>query len=63
MRANDSQRNIIADIFARGVTDCDTECLFHPDLKLAYTQRAGSLLEHMDIALFHFPKCGRQIAR
>lgn len=50
-RANDGQRKTIAGIFGATVTDRYTECLFHPDLKLTVTGRAGSWIGLLDAHL------------
>lgn len=64
-RANDGQRQIVADIVGGGVKGMEryTECLFHPDLKLAFTGRVGSTLGQLDARLGDLPRLGRWIAR
>lgn len=62
-RANDTQRNIVADTFRALVVDRYTECLFHPDLKLGRAGRRGSLLGIIDSHLGNSPSLGRWIAR
>jgi SAM-dependent methyltransferase len=62
-RANDSQRQTVADIFEGGVIDRYTECLFHPDLKLTFSGRFGSLIGQLDARLGDMPWLGRWIAR
>lgn len=62
-RANDSQRQIVEDIFRGGVLDRYSECLFHPDLKLIFTGRLGSLIGELDARLGASPWLGRWIAR
>lgn len=61
-RANDNQLQIIEAIFG-GVIDRYTECLFHPDLKLTFTGRLGSLIGELDACLGAKPWLGRWIAR
>jgi ubiquinone/menaquinone biosynthesis C-methylase UbiE len=62
-RANDSQRQIVAGIFRGKVTDRYTECLFHPDLRLILTGRAGSSIGQFDARLGDVALLGRWIAR
>jgi len=50
-RANDSQRETVAKVFGSQVVDSFTECLFHPDLKLAFTGRRNSILGRIDARL------------
>lgn len=60
--ATDSQRQVVTDLFGE-VTDRYTECLFHPNLKLAFTGRMGSSLGNLDAYLGDVPWLGRWIAR
>ena len=62
-RANDSQRQIVANIFGGEVVDRYTECLFHPDLKFAFTGRPGSSIGQFDARLGNLPWLGHLIAR
>jgi ubiquinone/menaquinone biosynthesis C-methylase UbiE len=62
-RANNEQRQILASVFAGRVTDRYTECLFHPDLKLAFTGKIGSPIGQFDAYLSDLPWLGRWIAR
>ncbi len=62
-RANDRQRQIVADIFGGEVTERYTECLFHPDLKFTFTGRLCSLIGQFDARLGNVPWLGRRIAR
>ena len=62
-RASDAQRVIIADVFDGATTERFTECLFHPDLRLTFTGRSGSLLGRLDALLGGLPLVGRWIAR
>ena len=62
-RANDSQRQTVADIFGGEVTDRYTECLFHPDLRLAFTGRLGSRIGQLAARLDDVSFLGRWIAR
>ena len=62
-RANDQQREIVAGIFGGRVADRYTECLFHPDLKLAFTGAAGNMLGRIDSQLGGSGLPGRWLAR
>lgn len=62
-RANDSQRQIVADIFQGKVTNRYTECLFHPDLRLTLTGRLGSSIGQLNAHLGDVWFLGRWIAR
>lgn len=42
-RASDEQRAVVAAIFQSVIADRYTECLFHPDLRLSFSGRAGVL--------------------
>ena len=61
-RANDKQRQILADLF-KGGEDRYTECLFHPDLKWHWTGSRKNLVGAMDARLGNFPWFGKWIAR
>lgn len=63
IRANNSQRQVIVDIFGGGVIDRYTECLLHPDLKLTFSGRIDSLLGLLDTRLSELSWLGRWIAR
>jgi ubiquinone/menaquinone biosynthesis C-methylase UbiE len=62
-RANDRQRQIVADLFGGAVVDRYSEWLFHPNLKLSASGAMGSLLGRLDARLGSgwFP--GRWLAR
>jgi ubiquinone/menaquinone biosynthesis C-methylase UbiE len=62
-RANNSQLQIIEDIFGSKVLDGYAECLFHPDLKLTFTGRLGSPLGTFDVLLNNILPIGYFIAR
>jgi ubiquinone/menaquinone biosynthesis C-methylase UbiE len=62
-RANDTQRQTVADIFQAEVKERYTEYLFHPDLKISFTGRFGSIFGELDVRLSHVPWLGRWIAR
>lgn len=62
-RANNSQRQVIANIFGGEVIDRYTECLLHPDLKLTFSGRVDSLLGLLDARLGDLSCLGRWIAR
>lgn len=63
-RADDTQRQIVADIFQREVKTRYTECLFHPDLRISFTGRLGSILGELDARLLsHMPWLGCCIGR
>lgn len=62
-RANDAQREILAEVFGAPVVDRYTECLFHPDLKATFSGRAGSLAGRLDARLGDVPTVGRWLAR
>jgi ubiquinone/menaquinone biosynthesis C-methylase UbiE len=62
-RANDGQREIMESVFGGRVTDRYTECLFHPDLRLAFTGKLGSAIGRLDTYLSDLPWLGRWIAR
>jgi len=62
-RANDGQRQSVAEIFGGEVVDRYTECLFHPDLRLTFTGRFGSSMGKLDAGMGDFPLLGRWIAR
>jgi hypothetical protein len=61
-RANDEQEEIIRQIFGN-VKSRYTEGLFHPDLKLFFSAKAGSLLGRVDAWLGNFPFFTKLIAR
>lgn len=62
-RANDEQRDIVAEVFGATVTDRYTECLFHPDLRIVFPGVFGSVLGGLDARLGRLPSVGRWIAR
>lgn len=62
VRANDEQRDIVKQVFG-DVVDRYTECLFHPDLKLSFSGRPGSIAGKLDILLGVVPWIGRWFAR
>ncbi|MEW6165080.1 MAG: class I SAM-dependent methyltransferase [Pseudomonadota bacterium] len=62
-RANDGQRETLAQVFGSPVTDRYTECLFHPDLKMTFSGRLGSRMGHLDSLLGEVPAVGRWLAR
>jgi len=62
-RANDHQRAIVAEIFGGPVIDRYSECLFHPDLKLAFTGARDNLLGRIDARLAGSDLPGRWLAR
>jgi len=61
-RANNKQRQILADFFPEG-KDRYTECLFHPDLKCHWTGNRKNLIGTLDARLGELPWLGRWIAR
>ena len=62
-RANDRQAKIIEEIFGGKVISRYTECLFHPDLRVTFSGRLGSLFGRLDARLSDLPWLGRWIAR
>ena len=62
-RADDAQRAVVEQVFHAPVTERYTECLFHPDLQLAFTGRDGSLLGLLDALLSDHAWLGRWIGR
>ncbi len=50
-RANDTQCEIVADVFGGAVVNRYTECLFHPQFGLSFTGTEGSLLGKIDLRL------------
>ncbi len=62
-RANDAQREILAGVFGAPVADRYTECLFHPDLRVTFFGRAGSLVGRLDVRLGDVPAVGRWLAQ
>ena len=62
-RANDHQLEIIEKIFASKVVEGFAECLFHPDLKLTFTGRPGSLIGRLDVFFSHIRSLAFLIAR
>ena len=54
-RANNNQRQVIADIFGGKVIDRYTECMFHPDLRFTLSGRINSLLGVLDSRLSELP--------
>lgn len=62
-RANDHQRQIVASVFHGEVIERYTECLFHPDLKFAFTGRPGSRLGRLDAKMGDWRRPGKGIAR
>jgi hypothetical protein len=62
-RASEKQKHEIARIFSSTVEDRYTECLFHPDFRLAGSGKKGSVLGRVDCRLSDFPFIGRWIAR
>lgn len=62
-RASDAHREGIAGVFGGRVIERYTECLFHPDLKVAFTGRVGSLLGRLDARIGSSRRLARLIAR
>lgn len=62
-RADDRQRQIVADIFTGEVKDRYTECLHHPDLRLTFGGQVESPIGQIDKLLSELPWLGRWIAR
>lgn len=64
-RASDRQRALVADILGAGRLEGEryTECLFHPDLKLTFTGKPGSVIGRIDSRLGDLPAVARWIAR
>lgn len=62
-RANDRQRDILSGIFGGQVADRYTECLFHPDLRLIFSGKAGSWIGWLDAHMGDFPVLGHWLAR
>lgn len=62
-RASDIQRETLAKVFGAPMTDRYTECLFHPDLRITFSGRLGSLTGRLDARLGDVPAAGRWLAR
>ncbi len=62
-RATDAQRDELRAIFGEEVVERYTECLFHPDLRLTFSGREGSIVGRLDVLMSEFPKLGCWIAR
>ena len=62
-RADEAQRSVVERMFGAPVTDRYTECLFHPELALAFVGRAGSWLGRLDARLSEYAWLGRWAGR
>lgn len=64
-RASEQQRERVADIIGGGKLEGEryTECLFHPDLRLTFAGKQGSVLGRIDSRLGDLPGVARWIAR
>ena len=62
-RADDAQRTLVEQIFRAPATERYTECLFHPDLGLAFTGRDGSWIGRLDALLSDHAWLGRWTGR
>jgi len=62
-RASEAQQQAISDIFCATVADRYSECLYHPELRLSFSGRPGSLVGKVDARLGEAPWLGRWIAR
>lgn len=61
-RANERQRRTVQEIFGN-VRVRHTECLFHPDLRVTFSGRRGSVIGWLDAHLANLPFLPRLIAR
>jgi ubiquinone/menaquinone biosynthesis C-methylase UbiE len=62
-RANDRQRDTVAEVFRSPVVERYTECLFHPDFRMTRSGRPGSALGRLDNSLSELSWVARWIAR
>jgi ubiquinone/menaquinone biosynthesis C-methylase UbiE len=61
-RASNRQMETVKEIFGN-VFNRYTECLFHPDLKMAFSGKAGNLVGYFDRLLGNIPWLGKWFAR
>lgn len=62
-RANDVQRQIVADVFGGKVMERYSECLFHPDLKVTFSGSQKNWFGRLDARLGNVSWIGRWVAR